>query len=202
LESLKELFFEVSGLLLYPCLLLLVLFSGWTLMSLGSFAREALSRRRGARHVESLFDEVARLESAGPPKAALLPRAWRRYVETLRDGARDPLRVEKHLLDLETDLSRVVERSSLLSKIGPMLGLAGTLIPLGPALRAMADGSVRELSENLIVAFAATVVGLAIAGPSYWIATVRRRWYEKDLADMDNLWRRMPAGAAPAEAAA
>ena len=93
-------------------------------------------------------------------------------------------------------MTKVVERASLASKLGPMLGLMGTLIPLGPALRSMAGGSVAGLSENLVVAFATAVVGLAVAGPCFWMASVCRRWYERDLSDMEFVWRRT-AGRVP-----
>jgi biopolymer transport protein ExbB/TolQ len=63
-----------------------------------------------------------------------------------------------------------------------MFGLAGTLIPLGPGLRAMAEGQPGGLANNLVIAFTTTVIGLAISALSLCIVHVRTRWYESDLA--------------------
>jgi biopolymer transport protein ExbB/TolQ len=188
MSVLKELIFQVSDVLLVPCLVLLAALFAWTLVSLGVFAREALERRRGARLWRAF------LEDAGASGVEAVAGVRGRFAAFLRERGDDQLLVEKHLQDSEMDMTKVVERASLASKLGPMLGLMGTLIPLGPALRSMAGGSVSGLSENLVVAFATAVVGLAIAGPSFWMASVLRRWYERDVSDMEFAWRRATGG--------
>lgn len=47
-----------------------------------------------------------------------------------------------------------------MAKLSPMLGLMGTLIPLGPGLAALGDGDVKILSTAMSVAFDTTVLGL------------------------------------------
>ncbi len=68
-----------------------------------------------------------------------------------------------------------------------MLGLMGTLIPMGPALLALAGGDVKTLADNLIIAFGSTVLGLATGLIGHTISMVRSRWYEQDMSDMEYL---------------
>ncbi|MGI6033267.1 MAG: MotA/TolQ/ExbB proton channel family protein [Coriobacteriales bacterium] len=66
--------------------------------------------------------------------------------------------------------------AELTAKVAPMLGLMGTLIPLGPGLQALAEGNLSDLASALIVAFDTTVVGLISAAICVVIARVRNRW--------------------------
>ncbi|MEM1114779.1 MAG: MotA/TolQ/ExbB proton channel family protein [Pseudomonadota bacterium] len=79
-----------------------------------------------------------------------------------------------------------LERSDLLARSGPSLGLMGTLIPLGPGLTALGAGNIDILATALTVAFDTTVVGLLIGLLAYGLSRIRRRWYEvtwKTIAD-------------------
>lgn len=72
-----------------------------------------------------------------------------------------------------------LERVDLLARSGPVLGLMGTLIPLGPGLTALGTGNIDILATALTVAFDTTVVGLLVGLIAYIIGRIRRRWYEK-----------------------
>ncbi len=185
MSGIETILFGIANALLYPCLVVLLTLFASTIFWLGGFAREALARRSTAAEVRRIAEAIA-----PPTRPARLPKRWSALLDVLARPGVSALDLEKFLVDSEHDMSRRVERVSLAAKIGPMLGLAGTLIPLGPALRAMGAGSVSELAHDLIVAFAATVVGLAVAGPCFWMATARKRWYEQDLAHMDLVARR------------
>ena len=73
---------------------------------------------------------------------------------------------------------RRIERSDLLARVGPMLGLMGTLIPLGPGLAALGRGEVSELARAVTVAFDTTVLGLLVGIIGFVIGRLRRRWYD------------------------
>ncbi|MGL6159406.1 MotA/TolQ/ExbB proton channel family protein [Microbulbifer sp.] len=73
---------------------------------------------------------------------------------------------------------RRLERADLLARSGPILGLMGTLIPLGPGLVALSSGNIDILATALTVAFDTTVIGLLVGLVAYMIGRVRRRWYE------------------------
>ena len=73
---------------------------------------------------------------------------------------------------------KIIEKTDIIAKIGPAIGLMGTLIPLGPGLAALGAGDINTLSQNLLVAFDAAIIGLASAAIAFTISRVRRRWYE------------------------
>ncbi|MBI1923580.1 cobaltochelatase subunit CobN [Candidatus Poribacteria bacterium] len=109
------------------------------------------------------------------------------FFREAEDCFLEQLKLEKLLSDLELEMERRLEKKNIAVKIGPMLGLMGTLIPLGPALTAMAAGDIQQLSSNLVVAFTTTVVGLIIGGICYFISTIQRRWYIHDLNEIEYL---------------
>ena len=71
---------------------------------------------------------------------------------------------------------RLTAVAELTAKIAPMIGLMGTLIPLGPGIDALSSGDMATLASSLLVAFNTTVVGLISAVICLFIAKVRRRW--------------------------
>jgi biopolymer transport protein ExbB/TolQ len=75
----------------------------------------------------------------------------------------------------------------------------GTLIPLSPALGALAGGNVNVLTEKLRVAFSVTVVGLLVGVVAFGISLVRDRIYAQDLSVVEFVTAELET-AAPAEA--
>jgi len=81
-------------------------------------------------------------------------------------------------------LSRI-ERSDFLTRIAPMLGLMGTLIPLGPGLAALGEGELSILTTAMSVAFDTTVLGLLVGITGFVMGRIRRRWYDILLTVME-----------------
>ena len=94
------------------------------------------------------------------------------------------INLEKLLQKCDSFITKRLERTKVMVRLGPMLGLMGTLIPMGPALLALTRGDVDTLANNLIIAFGTTVVGLLVGAVSYIIYTMRRRWYDDDMNDI------------------
>jgi len=69
----------------------------------------------------------------------------------------------------------------IMIRIGPGLGLIGTLIPMGTGLASLSQGDMSRLTADLVIAFTTTVVGLALGLAAYAFYTVRRRWLLDDL---------------------
>ena len=78
-----------------------------------------------------------------------------------------------------------IERADFLTRLAPMLGLMGTLIPLGPGLAALGEGDVKILSSAMSVAFDTTVLGLLAGLTGFIISRLRRRWYDRALSLME-----------------
>jgi len=86
------------------------------------------------------------------------------------------------LIELEALAVQRLELARIATRVAPMLGLVATMIPMGPALKSLADGQLADVSRNLMVAFSAVILALIAAAITYWVVNVRRRWYAHDLA--------------------
>ena len=72
-------------------------------------------------------------------------------------------------------------------QLGPILGLLGTLIPLGLGLAALGSGDIVTLAEALTVAFDTTVTGLVIGALAYLVSKFKKQWYESDLIVLETI---------------
>ncbi|MDO4502024.1 MAG: MotA/TolQ/ExbB proton channel family protein [Coriobacteriia bacterium] len=77
--------------------------------------------------------------------------------------------------------------AEVLAKIAPMVGLMGTIIPLGPGLQALSTGQIGDLASALVVAFDTTVLGLLSAALCLLVARVRNRWNTDYANALDSL---------------
>ncbi len=189
-DRLVEILFAITEVLLSPVLILLVVLFAATLWMLGGLAREAVDRLQSRRAWRGFLERL-RSGQVDPDRFETLlltgyPAAFRKRIQT--NGSAPPNeRTRKCLDDLELDMARRLSRLSFLTRVGPMLGLVGTLLPLGPALRGLASDDLNTLASNLEVAFTSTVFGLLIGGLAYGASTLRRNWYDQDLSDLEFL---------------
>ena len=87
----------------------------------------------------------------------------------------------------ETKLIKRTNKTDILVRVGPILGLLGTLIPLGPGLAALGSGDILTLAESLTIAFDTTVTGLSVGALSFLISRYKKQWYESDLIVVETL---------------
>src|SRR5918995_3391925 len=196
MNSIENVIFDIAEALRVPVLILALLALAVVLIELGAFLVElARRRRRDYGRLESASVEArAALERGdeAAAKAALRPVAWSTgMAKSLafmieqwgRRGAGDHM--AKGLADFDFRSLKRLERTRLLVRAGPALGLMGTLIPLSPALEGLANGDTEELSDNLRVAFSVTVLGLLIGAIAFAISLIRDRLYGQDLSDLE-----------------
>ena len=101
----------------------------------------------------------------------------------VKTGERDG--IENALADFELGVQRRLDRTRMMVRAGPALGLMGTLIPLAPGLSALGDGDFATLAGDLKVAFAATVLGILVGTGAFALTLVRTRLYTEDLAGLE-----------------
>lgn len=182
----------LAGAMLIPDIVMLIGFAAFCLISLGGLAGEAWRRHRFAPQWRGF---IARL-AADPSRRWRLPEAPAGLGvvdHALRLIAAAPGGYA-HILDLtQLEVECRLDRLLLGIRLGPILGLAGTLIPLGPTLLALTKWDLSALSSQLVIAFNATIVGLFIGGTCYAIHLVRRRWYRADLTDLEYALPRLEA---------
>ena len=195
--GIEELLFELANALRIPVFAAAIAALVFVLYDLGAFFVELTRRRRQGRreHVQEAAASARQALQANDTVAAqqaLMPLASSaQMADTLADlvdrhdqpGVDD--RRAKALADFDLSSLRKLERSRMLVRFGPALGLMGTLIPLSPALEGLAEGNVAQLSENLRAAFSVTVIGLLIGALAFTISLVRDRLYAQDLSDLE-----------------
>jgi biopolymer transport protein ExbB/TolQ len=161
-DAIRHLLHAVAGALIWPVLVALVLLTAATLGRAGGFLREAWDRQRGRRRaLQAAEREIDQAEHT-PGTAPL------------------ELRLEEVLQRHEQRRWRSLRHGRMAVRIGPALGLMGTLIPMAAALQGLADGNLPALASNMVTAFAATVVGLTISVVAYAITTCREDWVRAD----------------------
>ncbi len=188
MDSMTELLYRLCNFLLLPVLVTILIFLGWVAVLAGGFLRECLSRAAARKELDSCL--CAAKQNSGSERLWNLMRESRTGMLAAFAARVTPeMRCRKVLAhtvgELEHDIAASMARLSLLTRIGPMLGLMGTLIPLGPALTGLASGNTRVMAQNLVVAFTATVIGVLIGSLSYGMGLIRRTWYGKDLSDLE-----------------
>lgn len=175
----------ISASLLYPTLVLLVAGFLWVIVCAGAFCAEWLERfRLKPCLAEALPDVIARGNHA-----VMLPHRVTNYVGRLRsilDGQKaTDIQIENLVQDTTLSWWKSMDRLRIMVRLGPSLGLMGTLIPMGTGLAALGTGDMARLSSDLVIAFTTTVVGLAIGLLAYCIYTIKRRWIEEDIKNME-----------------
>jgi len=83
--------------------------------------------------------------------------------------------------DFELWIVRRLELLRLTSRITPLLGLVATLIPMGPALLALAESDTATIGQSMVMAFSGVTLALIAASLSFWILNIRRRWLFEEL---------------------
>ncbi len=194
-----ETMFTVSEALLYPVIILLLIFVVWALAAIGQFISEYSGRTRDPRRLRNgCLETRALIETRSCSEAAEtltasgsnpLLRSFIGDLAVFLGDDRFSIESEKLLQDYELRIAAELERLKILVRTAPMLGLMGTLIPLGPALMGLSAGNIEALASNLVVAFSTTVLGLFAAGIAYAIMVTKRRWYLQDLSDMEYVAR-------------
>ncbi len=191
--ALEQCLYLFSNALLIPTLIAIIALALWTALLAGGLVREWLERDR----VRAGLARLGSLLNSGDPD----PAQWREVrascpaglpARLLRRMPEPPTAVErdKCLEDLEWEVTAQLSRLTWMTRVAPMLGLMGTLIPLGPALTGLASGDMAKLSSNLVVAFTATVAGVFLGCAAFTMSLIRKSWYGRDLSDLEHLFTR------------
>ena len=180
ISQIEQLMYQLSDLFMAPVLCIIVLFFIYSLLASGQFFSQTLQRRAHYKSFLSLLSQDLgsnkQLTLKGYPLATL---------------ANEFPSISQDQLDVAA--LKELEGVRNVSRLAPMLGLIATMIPMGPALKSLADGNIQGISENLSIAFAAVIFGLVIASITFWIASVKKRWMVEELVALMPLINRKSA---------
>jgi biopolymer transport protein ExbB/TolQ len=168
LAGLETFLYIVASALFYPVFVGLILLIFWLVIFFGSFLREYIDRRQG--------------------RSSALQR-YKRILDTevITQSANLDVLLEKRLQMAELELVKSLDKVRFAIRVGPALGLMGTLIPMGVALAAMAQGDMTKMASNMVTAFTATIVGLACGTTAYLMSVVKEKWVRADMREMEYL---------------
>lgn len=170
IAGLESYLYVVSTLLFFPVLLSLTLLTLWIVVYTGSFLREFIERRHGKRR--ALEDYKNLLNAA----TALIAKAVNIELE-----------LERLLQKTELSLIKSLDKIRFVIRVGPGLGLMGTLIPMGIALSALAQGDMPKMAGSMVTAFTTVVVGLACSVIAYILSLIKEKWVRADMREMEYL---------------
>ena len=186
-EITKLLYWISTGLLIPVIVLLLVLFVR-ALLLIGTFYATYIQKLKFNKEIRLSLDQLDQenvretlTKTMDTGKKLLLPI----FLKRLLQSSSGNIHYNKLLNDFEITCQKDIAGSQTLAKLGPVLGLMGTLIPMGPALVGLAAGDIESMATNMQVAFATTVIGLLIGAVGFVIMQVKRRWYASDINDLD-----------------
>ena len=189
METISDILYWISTGLLVPVIVALIFLFIRALMLIGTFFGQYVALRKSSRQIRQALSCTD--NSALDDVVAKLPRRTGTlvvtYAKKMIEARANAAEVDRLFAEYEIEADRDLGTSKMLSKLGPMLGLMGTLIPMGPALAGLASGDIESMARNMQVAFATTVTGLVAAAIGYITQHVKRRWYQQDLINLEYL---------------
>lgn len=196
-ETLTSLIHIISESLLTPVVVLLVIAIVIVILSLGGLINEYISRKPiNSSELEELVRNVSFSKNVSDMKNVIEKSNLFDYQKEIliriannHDIGRDARKAlaSELISGEETRLIKKTNKTDILVKVGPILGLLGTLIPLGPGLAALGSGDIMTLAQSLTIAFDTTVTGLSIGALSFLISRFKKQWYETDLIDVETV---------------
>lgn len=196
-ETLTSIIHIISESLLTPVIVLLIIFVVVVILCLGGLINEKISRKPvDSQELEKLIREISFSKTPNEIEEYITNSNLFDYQKEILirlaknsdigPEARKAL-AQEMISEAETKLIKNTSKTDILVRVAPILGLLGTLIPLGPGLAALGSGDITVLAESLTIAFDTTVTGLAIGALAYLISKFKKQWYESDLIDTESL---------------
>ena len=189
MNTISDIMFWISTGLLVPVVILLIALFCRSLLLVGSFFGQYISIRKTEKLIREkleilTFTNIDELQAQLPAKSdSLVVVYMRRILENQTSSAQ----VQRLLANFEIAADKDLATSKTLTKLGPILGLMGTLIPMGPALVGLSTGDIASMAYNMQVAFATTVIGLFAGAIGFLTQQVKQRWYLQDMTNLDFL---------------
>lgn len=186
MKYVSNVLFWISNGLLVPVIVGLLYFFVNSILLLGIFFNQYLTHSKQTKLLKKTLDSLRANDMEKlTVEAGKLPQS--NFTDFLRNIVEAPNKAYSNrlLADYEVRADAELGKYKLLTKFGPILGLMGTLIPMGPALAGLATGDVASMAYNMQIAFATTVVGLFVGAIGYVLLQIKQRWFVADLADLE-----------------
>lgn len=189
MNTISDIMFWISNGLLVPDIVLLILLFFRSLLLVGSFFGQYVAIRKTDKLIREQMevlstDNVDGLAGKLPEKSNALIII---YMKKIMKEQHNKAQLQRLLANFEIAADKDLATSKTLAKLGPILGLMGTLIPMGPALVGLSTGDIASMAYNMQVAFATTVIGLVAGAVGFLTQQVKQRWYLQDMTNLECL---------------
>ena len=179
MDTISEILFWVANSLLIPDIMALLLLFVRSLLLVGSFYNHFITKQKNDKLLNNLIQDLS-AEKVENLKSILPQKDNSLYIKYLRRLlSREPSEAYSEYLisNFETEADKDLSISKILAKIGPVLGLIGTLIAMSPALVNLSSGDVSGMAYNMQIVFATTVIGLVVSMVGLITLQFKQRWY-------------------------
>ena len=190
---LQTIIYVISSSLLIPVMFFLVILICWILYQGGIVFAEWIERKK-LKKIANLNDLIDKVINSGKIPEELFDYFTVNVVNYFKKLNKILLNEKNNLLEIKVEnilqekelrMQKEVDKIKIVVRMGPSLGLMGTLTPMGTGLASLSSGDINKLSSSLIIAFTTTVVGLAIGSMAYFFAVVKERWTEEDMKNIE-----------------
>ena len=191
MDNISQILFLVSDSLLIPDIIVLLVLFVRALFLVGSFYNQYITKYKNERQLRPILTQLTpermeELQAALPEKDNSL---YIKYLRAILARPADDTYADYMITNFENDAEKDVVTSKLLAKVGPVLGLIGTLIAMSPALTGLSQGDISKMASNMQVVFATTVVGLVVSLVGLVTLQFKQRWYAKEVNQLDYITR-------------
>lgn len=187
----------ISQSLTIPVMIILLVIVVVTIILLGGAIAEYTSRKKvPVGTIRDLIYDINAAESIEEVKSiinsAQIPKSQKKALVEIANsqnlGKESREALARKLFEFEEEKTlKTLEKTDIITRVGPTLGLMGTLIPMGPGLAALGAGDINTLANSLTVAFNTTIIGIGSGALCYVIGKIRSGWYDRYLSDLDAL---------------
>lgn len=191
METISKLLFWVANSLLIPDIIILLCLFARSLLLIGGFYNQFMTKRKNDKDLNDKIKTLS-LNKMTELKASLPQKDNSLFIKYLRDLLTTPpseAYSDFLISNFENEAEKDTSLSKLLAKMGPVLGLIGTLIAMSPALVGLSTGDIAGMAYNMQVVFATTVVGLVVSAVGLVTLQFKQRWYAKDVNNLDYVSR-------------
>ncbi|MDY3033888.1 MAG: MotA/TolQ/ExbB proton channel family protein [Odoribacter sp.] len=189
MNRISDIMFWISTGLLVPVIVLLIALFFRSLLLVGSFFGQYLAIRKTDKMLREQLEalRLANLDEFDGKLPANNKSLVVTYMRRIMEARESHAQVQRLLANFEIAADKDLATSKTLTKLGPILGLMGTLIPMGPALVGLSTGDIASMAYNMQVAFATTVIGLFAGAIGFLTQQVKQRWYLQDMTNLEFL---------------
>lgn len=186
MKVISEILFTISNGLMIPVVLLLLYLLGRAIWILAGLYRNIeIHRRMSAALNEIVSNYSYDLLQTTLSGLQVTKSSINEYLTRIMNHRDDSAYCDHELANFQVEVQKILAKYRMLIKFGPMLGLMGTLIPMGPALVGLAVGDIASMAYNMQVAFATTVIGMLVAGIGLCALQLNQRYYAGYLNDLE-----------------